>query len=776
MQAALATLASPRAHHPQADERTPAMNPSRTPRLAALALALATTLLGLATQAANLTWTGSANGNWNEATTNWSDGVGAVAYNNTTPDAVTFATGSNRTIALAATYSPASIGFNNAAGTDFAFSGGGISGSGALTKAGAGDAIFVNTTDFSGYTGAIGITAGRLLREQDSGTGSFGSGTITLDGGTLGVKYTNGWQPLLTIANPISVTANGGSITGLYKDGSQAAYTGGISLTSGSTLNLEATPGGADGSAYTLTLGAMTLAGNGTIQRNYTDTFLFGGTDGRRQVLLNGAISGVGHTLTLDSINTRLQSTGSFTVGNLNIEKELWVENRGGNAFVTLGAGGKVTVADGGLLALGHTTLAAADLVLESGAQLRHLVGNWSSYPTITGAMTIGANRTVWLSQQAGGDSLNFGGGVTFESGSLLMVAPGRRDGVSGADRSSGIAGTATLLGGSTIEGRIMRANGTAVRSGTLIFGDTDAGTAETITIKGQGAGVMAFVASSATDIGGLTLRYEAASSSSPFKVGWGATGWNGGTGALTASLVGGSAGTEFAPQVGTGDNGKIIAIGTTAGTVFTASQPTTVVSAGTVEFRRSASSGQDNWQAGALGPVVVASGGSLRTAVTGATVVASAINVAGGGSLAGHGTFQATVNVADNGQVTPGTSIGTLTIAGDATFESGARLVIEIDGLTSDQLIVTGQLELLAGAVLEIVGTPTIGTPYVLVSYGSLGGVGEFASVEFSSGKYTVLYGQGDGGNEIWFTAIPEPTSLVLLGLAALALARRRR
>ncbi len=249
-----------------------------------------------------------------------------------------------------------------------------ISGAGALSKAGAGDAIFDATTSFAGYAGAIGLTGGRLLRQQNSGAGSFGSGVITLDRGTLGVKYTAGWAGTTTITNPISVTANGGSLVGLYNDGNLAAYTGGINLAANTTLNLEAS--GGSGNAYTLTLGAMTLAGDATIRSNYTDTILFGGTDGRRQVLLNAAITGAGYTLTLDSINTRLPSTGSITVGNLNIAKELWVENRSGTAFVTLGAGGKVTVASGGLLALGNTTLAAANLVLDSGSQLRHLVGN----------------------------------------------------------------------------------------------------------------------------------------------------------------------------------------------------------------------------------------------------------------------------------------------------------------------------------------------------------------------------------------------------------------
>ncbi len=312
--------------------------------------------------------------------------------------------------------------------------------------------------------------------------------------------------------------------------------------------------------------------------------------------------------------------------------------------------------------------------------------------------MAIGANRTVWLSQQGGDDTLTFSGGGTFESGSLLMVAPGQRDDVSGAQRSSGIGGTATFLGGTTIEGRITRANGTAVRSGTLVFGDANPATAETVTIKGQGAGVMAFVASSVTAVGGLTLRYAAATNNSPFKVGWGATGFNGGAGALTASLAGGSAGTEFAPQAVTGDNGKIIAIGTTAGTVFTASQPATVVSAGTVEFRRSASNGSDNWQPGALGPVSVTGTGSLAFTAA-ATVKAGDVTFASGSGL----SVRLTGTAAD--------ACSLLDSAGTLTFTVGATLAVTL----ADGFAGTGGPWRVATATTSVSGLPKAPSGYTL-------------------------------------------------------------
>jgi hypothetical protein len=613
--------------------------------------------------AQSLTWSGGVNGNWDSATANWTGGLGVFAYG----DQVTFNDTSTRTnVSVVGTVTPATMLVTNATRL-YTFSSGAISGGGTLRKAGAGDAIVDSTTALTGYSGPCTVTGGRLLRQQGSGDGSFGSSAVTLDGGAVGVKHTGGFGTTVSNSNPITVTASAGSgITALYLDGNISVYNGGIALNGGSTLNLDAS--GAAGNAYSLILGAMTLGGSATIKRNYDDTFLLGGTDGRRAVYLNGAISGVGQTLTLDGINMRMQSTGSATVSNLVVMQELWVENRSGAAFVTLGAGGTVRVASNGLLALQSTTLDAAKLVLDDGATLQHMSGNGSSSPTIQNALSVDSNRTVWLGVQAFNDTMAFPGGVTFNAGSRLVVGPGNRSRTDGA-RAVSFSGTARFLGGSTIEANILQANGTDLRNtGTLVFGDTNAGTAETVTIKGQGTGVLAFAASSVADIGGLTLRYAAATNAAPFKVGWGATGWNnenGGVGALTAAFLGGSAATEFAPQVGTGDNGKIIAIGrTNNATVFTVTNLTTVTTAGTVEFRNSAVSGSDTWLPAGLGGVVITNGATLAFSTNG-TVVASNV------------TFHAGTTLAVTPVGTASNAVGYLRAADTLSFATGTTLVV---------------------------------------------------------------------------------------------------
>ena len=71
------------------------------------------------------------------------------------------------------------------------------------------------------------------------------------------------------------------------------------------------------------------------------------------------------------------------------------------------------------------------------------------------------------------------------------------------------------------------------------------------------------------------------------------------------------------------------------------------------------------------------------------------------GGILGGSGTIGGLVAKA-GGTVAPGNSVGTLTDTGDARFEPGSELAIEVkaDGSAADRLAVSGKAELLGGVV----------------------------------------------------------------------------
>ncbi len=115
-------------------------------------------------------------------------------------------------------------------------------------------------------------------------------------------------------------------------------------------------------------------------------------------------------------------------------------------------------------------------------------------------------------------------------------------------------------------------------------------------------------------------------------------------------------------------------------------------------------------------------SGGGLTTVNAGAT-------------LGGTGTI--TGDVANNGTLSPGASVGTLSVTGTVTDGADSHWAIELDGATADKLAVTGSIDLTAMDSLDITGTGT-GTSWVIATYtGS-----ETGAFETIPSGYTVDYG----------------------------------
>ena len=157
------------------------------------------------------------------------------------------------------------------------------------------------------------------------------------------------------------------------------------------------------------------------------------------------------------------------------------------------------------------------------------------------------------------------------------------------------------------------------------------------------------------------------------------------------------------------------------------------------------------------------------------------------GGSLVGTGTI--TGNVSNTGAtVRPGNSPGTLTINGNYTHGSDARLVIEIAGLADgefDVLDITGTATL-NGGTLEVILLPgdydiPMLTDFDVLRAGTLiGSFSEFilptdefgvplfaATPDPLTGDFTLTALQD-------ITAVPEPTAALLLACGSLVLLRR--
>lgn len=167
---------------------------------------------------------------------------------------------------------------------------------------------------------------------------------------------------------------------------------------------------------------------------------------------------------------------------------------------------------------------------------------------------------------------------------------------------------------------------------------------------------------------------------------------------------------------------------------------------------------------------------------VTGTHTGGGLYSVADGASLGGDGTIGASLATAPGSFVRPGTSIGTLTILGDATL--GGTLVIEIDPAddgSADRLVVGDLLDITTATVDFDVLAALDDSAYVFASYGQLAG-SAFAEVLDLPAGYRIDYNYLSE-NQIALVQdlgadIPEPATalLVMLCMPAVAARLRRR
>lgn len=162
---------------------------------------------------------------------------------------------------------------------------------------------------------------------------------------------------------------------------------------------------------------------------------------------------------------------------------------------------------------------------------------------------------------------------------------------------------------------------------------------------------------------------------------------------------------------------------------------------------------------------------GQIRTSAGSRTVLF--------GSLSGAGSFPGSGTVELLGDTRPGNSPAEILFGGDLVFGETARLTLELGGLTPgieyDRLTIAhdvfldGQLELaLINGFL-----PQFGNSFLILDnqgtnpiHGTFAGLAEGASVFAGGSEFRISY-FGGNGNDIVLTAVPEPTTLALFGLA---------
>lgn len=214
----------------------------------------------------------------------------------------------------------------------------------------------------------------------------------------------------------------------------------------------------------------------------------------------------------------------------------------------------------------------------------------------------------------------------------------------------------------------------------------------------------------------------------------------------------------------------------------------TTVTNAG----NRLVISGSNTYEGG----TTVNAGTILVSNTSGSGLGSGSVSVNTGGILGGRGAFTGNVSVASGGTLAPGESIESLA-SGGVSFASGSKFAYEVSSSAAlsagaDLQVVNGGLSL-SGAVeltlTNIAGSPVAfaeNTTFTLINYSgawnsglfTLGGnqLADGATFSFNGQNWVIDYNAASGGSNfttdyiggsyVNITAVPEPSTWVLLGL----------
>jgi len=152
-------------------------------------------------------------------------------------------------------------------------------------------------------------------------------------------------------------------------------------------------------------------------------------------------------------------------------------------------------------------------------------------------------------------------------------------------------------------------------------------------------------------------------------------------------------------------------------------------------------------------------------------------VTVCASGVFGGAGSIRGNVSCESGGVVSPGNSVGTLTVS-NATFAAGGILHWEVNHPNADKLNVLDVLNVSAGAVtVKVVNAGSIqaGTTYEAFGYKTLTGNMQDDIVVDVSGLAGITAQVEATAGGIGIVLVPEPALAGLAGLALLAVRRRK-
>ena len=186
-------------------------------------------------------------------------------------------------------------------------------------------------------------------------------------------------------------------------------------------------------------------------------------------------------------------------------------------------------------------------------------------------------------------------------------------------------------------------------------------------------------------------------------------------------------------------------------------------------------------------------SGGTLLVdgSIVGNTKLQNGGTLGGSGTVGNGGTSVVTID--SGGTLSPGNSPGTLHINGSLDFKTGSAYLVQLNiaspggggGAQSDQTQVTGDVILNNATLsLQLGLTPVVGQQFTIIDNqnihlvsGTFNGLRQGAEFTTDGDTFSISYTGGDGNDVVLTTvAVPEPSSLTLIGLGMLSVILARK
>jgi autotransporter-associated beta strand protein len=356
---------------------------------------------------------------------------------------------------------------------------GALSGAGNITKAGAGTLTLSSAG--SGYTGAFAVNAGTVVLTNAtalSGVVATPSSGATVSIGGTGAFYFNN-ATAGTVPNPI--TLSGGTISG---GGGNHTYSGAISVTAASVINMADLNGPATNAARNITFsGALTGTGALTIDSNNTDS---GGNQLGGTLTVNNASGNWSGNLAFSRGTMTIAAAASANVvptdltfnsfGRFHVQGvDGRTINRSGTLTYAANAVGEIQVDNTtGTQVTDFVVNQNGAVTLGAGSAVRIALPDQLARFNIAGAVTLAGNASISVSNAA--TRVLTISGVIGETGGARSLALNDDFGGSGWNQTNGII---TLTAANTYSG------GTTLASGTLILGDKASLGSGALTVSG---------------------------------------------------------------------------------------------------------------------------------------------------------------------------------------------------------------------------------------------------------------------------------------------------